>query len=207
MILGTKTEDALTLWQFSRESNRSSTPSSTHRELTVRPLHKVVSGLKKADVVEKKVRWPSLVRFDRCVEQQLIERHTRAHNRVRDTTERLEYGDLGCGSMDHYRGVAGRWGNTAVSLAVSERIALPNGSSLDDGPSEDRRDGTRPFSVRKFLPETLPAPLREISTAWQWAAECGKSRKIAFAMGPKTRRFDIAALVRAAATHAHVSIA
>lgn len=79
--------------------------------------------------------------------EQLIERHTRAHNRVRDTTERLEYGDLGYGSMDHYRGVAGRWGNTAVSLAVSERMALPNGSSLDEGPSEDRRDGTRPFSV------------------------------------------------------------
>lgn len=84
------------------------------------------------------------------------------------------------------------------TVRLSMKVPLRIGGT---GPGPSRS------SIRKFLSETLPASLREISTAWQRAAECGKSRKIAFAMGPKTRRFDVAALVRAAATHAHVSIA
>lgn len=78
---------------------------------TARLLHdKAFAGLKEKTTSKKKEKQEEDPTGTHSPERSIHENKssTQARNRVRDTTERQEYGDLGCESVDHYRSVGGR---------------------------------------------------------------------------------------------------
>lgn len=153
---------------------------------TVGLLHKIVAGLKRGNV-EKKVQVPSLERFD---QRRTDTRHTRAIVFVTRLSI-WKHGDLGC---------VDPWIIIVTSLADEETSALQCRSyAAVVGLSASIKILLRITTLRSVLGPRISLKfslfqnaLREILRP----GEMGEPWKITFAVGPKERWFDIAALMR-----------